>query len=160
MDDDQNSSISLDEFTTVIMEDSSPKSKLYQDFNNVLVSYVAAGTINYEHLVQLLKQLTSKTSKSATIVKNSKDSLVETIKDFPNLIEGQKIYLDSLNDMTLEEVENEMDFLTVAGSYCSHLIDRFYYLMTDNEDCIIRDYLKVKTNEFEEQSKRKRVRGL
>jgi hypothetical protein len=160
MDDDQNSSISLVEFTRVIMEDSSPKSKLYQDFNNVLVPYVDVGTIGYDHLVQLLKQLTSKTSKSATIVKNSKDSLVETIKDFPNLIEGQKIYLDSLNDMTLEEVENEMDFLTVAGSYCSHLIDRFYYLMTDNEDCIIRDYLKVKTNEFEEESKKKRVRGV
>lgn len=69
------------------------------------------------------------------------------------------MYLEEVeNDETRQRLTNEMDFLTVAGSYCSHLIDRFYYLMTDNEDCIIRDYLKAKTNEFEEQSKNKRFR--
>jgi hypothetical protein len=159
MDNNQDTKITYDEFAKIIMLDSSPRTLLYNDFNNVLEPYVNADTITYENLTVLLKQLTSKTSKTATIIKNSKDSLVATIKNFPSLSPDQLNYLDTLNDMSLDEVENEMDFLTVAGSYCSHLLERFYYLMTDNEDCIIKDYLKLKTTEYEDQSKKKRVKA-
>jgi len=159
MDEDQNNQITLEEFKNTIMTDKSPKHLLYTELNNVLTPYIQSQKIDYGDLVDLLKQLTTKTSKNAVIIKNAKDTLGDIIDEFPHLSTDQKSYLDKLTDMTNDEVENEMDFLTVASSYCNHLKDRAAYLATDNEDCILKDYLKVKTNEFEEESKTKKFKG-
>ena len=93
----------------------------------------------------------------ASLVKNSKDTLFHEIAEHSEITDEQKRYLDSLNDMSIEQIKTEACFLDIAGAYCDHLINRSEYLTSDNEDNILKEYLKHKTSQFETETKNKKL---
>jgi Ca2+-binding EF-hand superfamily protein len=149
--------LSLEEFGSALTEDRSQKAILYGQLDNLLQPLLDSTEdkqkITYENLTELLRVLNSKTSKVAQLTTNSKRALIAEINKYPFISNVQKAYLDSLNDMTLERLEQEQTFLAIASSYCDHLFNRADNLETDNEDCILKDYLLFKCSTFERETK-------
>jgi Ca2+-binding EF-hand superfamily protein len=159
LDVNRDDSISLQEFRQGLTEDRSPRSLLYLQLNKILEPEMKSGSITYNDLSELVKALTTKTTRNAGMVKGSQDALYNQILSHPEINLGQKQYLDRLNDKTEDELQVEKNFLDIAISYCEHLFVRAKNLETDNEDCILKDFLKFKTGEFEEQSKKRKLVG-
>lgn len=153
----QDDSISLDEFRKGLTEDRSPRHLLYKQLTTILDPELKNGKVSYSDLSELVKALTSKTTKNAALMKNSKDTLFNEISKHPEITDNQKQYLDSLNDKSTDELLTEQNFLDIACQYCDHLFSRAANLASDNEDCILKDYLKFKTGEFEEESKKRKL---